>query len=407
MSATISKQAQGVMLNQAFITHDAIRKNNLITKGTEVVTLEDMLRAYYPWSEQYGDSNYFKTLQKADDPLLTSTTGAVNRVYGEEVWNQLNMEANLWSLLPKKPWTHSGIRFLKAHSATGGGIAEDDDLPEADMPDFALGYSDAKIIVHPFQVSMKEILQARTGDDVLGSPKEVMRSYTASRHKSVINGYLASDSDTLSANNIETIDRMTSATALVTASLITAADEDFEQIDRSANSWADSYVDHNSGTDRDLTLEMIRDLIRGTRRHQTVANSQKIFVTGEDTFERISSLYESQNNFIQNQVSVQPSLNGVKVVAAGQAAGFTVSTLFGVPIFISKDIQVDTISRFYHLDLAFTHIDILAPTQYFEQGPSTGNPQAIGKLIDEGLFVTMAQLRCSKFKAHGQIRDLQ
>lgn len=402
---SLSEQSQQVMTHQSFITYDEIRRHNLITKNTEVVTLQDMLDAYYPWQK---NPDFFKDpIQKAHDPTLTSSTGVLNRVYGEMVWNQLNQEANIWGLLPKRAWSHSGMRYLTTNSATGGGIAEGATLPEADQPAIALGYSDPKTVVHRFQISQQAQLQARARDDMLGSPKEFYREYTATRHRSVINSYLGSEADTLSGDNMETIDRMVSATILVTNGHITAGDEDFEKIDRSANSWADAYTDDNSTVDRDLTPEMIRDLLRGTRKYQEVPNSQKIIITGEDTFERISSLYEGQNRFKQNEVQIQPSVNGAQVIRAGQAAGFTVSTLYGIPIFISKDIQVDTISRLYLLDLAYTHLDILAPTQYFEQGPSKGNPQALNNLNDDGIFVTMAELRCSRFNAHGVIRDLQ
>lgn len=406
----LTVQAQGIIANNAFQTIKNLKRNNLITKGSQIITLDDMLRAYYPWEPRYGGSpDYFSKIQKADDPLLSSTSGFLNRVYGEMVWNQLNMEANIWSIFPKRPWTRSGMRFLSAHSATGGGIAEDGTIPDADIPEFKEGYSDPKVIAHPFQLSMVANLRAEAQDDTTGDPMELLRNYTANKHRSDMNVMLGAEADTLAANNLESIDRMINATAVVTGGLITAGDEDFEHVDRSAESWADSYVSLGAtpGVDRDLTLEMIRTMRTGVRRYQDVPGSQKIWITGEDTFDRISSLYEAQNRFQQTQVKVQPSLNGVRVVEPGVEAGFYVASLFGDPVFISKDIQKDTLSRLYYLDLAYTHIDILAPTQYFIQGPSTGNPWAVNKLIDEALFVTMGELRCRKFNAHGVLRDLQ
>ena len=401
----MSAVAQQIQMTQAYEVQKALSRKNLIDKGTEIVTLDDLLNTYYPWRT---NPNYFEEdIQKADDPMLTSTTGIVNRVYGEMVWNQLNQEASIWGFMRKQAWNTSGMRFLAADSATGGGVAENAAWGEADQPDIVLGYSAPKTVIHPFQISLETQRLAMGGDDVLGNPKDFLRNYFATRHRSVMNGYLASEADTASGNNLETVDRMINATAVATAGLITAGDEDFENIDRSDNSWADSYVDHASGTDRDLTLQMIRDLNRGTRKYQEIPNSQKVYLTGEDTFERISSLYEGQNHFSQNAIKVKPSVNGVEVIREGQEAGFTVASLFNRPLIISKDIQVDTISRFYMIDLGYTHLDILAPTQYYEGGPSTGNPWALGKMVDEGLFVTMAQLRCSRFNCHGVIRDLQ
>ena len=399
---------QKYVINKAINTYKAIQRKNFIQKGSSLVTLDDLYDAFYPWR---SDPNYFKTpeweIQKARDPFLTTDTGATNVVYGELVWNQLDMEANAFGLLPKAAWGESGIRFLAAHAATGGGIAEDADLPLTDHPEMALGYSNPATIVHTFDISLEQQLMDGTRDDNPRNSKQMLRDYTAAKHRSDINAYTLSEANVLSAENPETLDRMVNATAVVTAGLIDAGDEDFENVDRSDNAWADAYVDHNSGTDRDLTPELIRDLLRGTRRFQDIPNSQKIFLTTEETFHRISAQYEGQNYFKQGEVNFQPTVNGIQAPYGGQDAGFMVSTLYGYPIIVSKDVQEDTIGRLYFLDLGHTRWDVLLPTQYFESGVSMGQPRIVNKINDHGTFVTMGQLRCTKFKAHGVVRDLK
>jgi len=78
-----------------------------------------------------------------------------------------------------------------------------------------------------------------------------------------------------------------------------------------------------------------------------------------------------------------------------------------IPIFESIDVPQDTLSRIYLLDLGHTFIKVLAPTQYFQTGVDSGDPFILNKLNEEGMYVTMAELGCTMFKANGSIRDLQ
>ena len=105
---------------------------------------------------------------------------------------------------------------------------------------------------------------------------------------------------------------------------------------------------------------------------------------------------------------VIPTFNGIKgAPVAGYEGGFTVATYQGIPIIPTKECKQDTISRMYFVDTRYMHIKIAKPTQYFETGISTGNPFAINKFADEGLYRTMAELVCTFFKAHGKLRDLK
>ena len=95
-------------------------------------TIQDMERMFY--------SNVgAEYITKTDAPVITSTTGVYNAVYGAMVWAALNQEANAFGILPKYPWVRSGWRVITARAgSTGdGGIVEDGTIPDTIKPDFS------------------------------------------------------------------------------------------------------------------------------------------------------------------------------------------------------------------------------------------------------------------------------
>ena len=67
----------------------------------------DELEALY-----YGQNR--NLIRKADAPVVTSTAGVFNAVFGAYAWAQLNLEANAFGILPKTPWDKSGWRAITA-----------------------------------------------------------------------------------------------------------------------------------------------------------------------------------------------------------------------------------------------------------------------------------------------------
>ena len=74
-------------------------------------TVNDMERYYYGAGQSMGYSYSGSELLKADAPLLSTTAGTYQAIYGRKVWSQLNQEFNAFSILPKKPWDRSRERY--------------------------------------------------------------------------------------------------------------------------------------------------------------------------------------------------------------------------------------------------------------------------------------------------------
>ena len=114
---------------------------------------------------------------KADAPLLSTTAGTYQAIYGRKVWSQLNQEFNAFSILPKKPWERSGWRIITSKPSfdVGGGLAENATLPETTKPDFLHVAAKPKTIGHSFDLSEVSMFLSDK-DDGLGdvaSPEQM------------------------------------------------------------------------------------------------------------------------------------------------------------------------------------------------------------------------------------------
>lgn len=374
---------------------------------TRITTIGQLLQKWY--GPQF--------VNKINAPILSTTGGVYNAIYGAQAFSQLNNEANVFGILPKVPWSKSGWRVVTADagSTATGGVTENGTIPDAIKPTFQEISTKAKQVVHVFEVSYLHEGYVQKGDDAIGDA-EFNRGYFSTLHAKRINEMLCVDVDTLAGDNFESIDRVTFSSVAATNLSTTAGDEDIYGIDRSANTWADAVVEENSGTDRVLTDVLIRDTMSTIRNNGGRTN---VIITGNDTLHRIFGIYENQiryqGNLKQNEL-VRIGINGVET-DEGQGAGMRVATVYGIPIFASQAVTKDTISRIYMLDTTMNEgtgfprlfISLLYPTLYFESGMSASNPDpfAINKFGTQGLYYTAGELICTFFKSQGSIRDLK
>jgi len=359
--------------------------------------ITDMERYYYGAGNAMGYSYSGSELLKADAPMLSTTAGTYQAIYGRKVWSQLNQEFNAFSILPKRPWERSGWRVITERPSftVGGGVAENATLPDTTKPTFQHIAAKPKTVVHTFDMSETAMFLSDK-DDGLGDIRAILKEEMGKHHAEHINKMLTTDKATVAGNDFESLDRVT------VGSNETGTDIDMYSIDRSANSWSYAEVNQNGGTDRNLSLDQLDDLFQKT---WTRGGNPKVILTGYDTLMRLQQLLQSQQRFMEEK-RVTPTYNGVKGVP-GIEAGFIVATYNGVPIIPSKDVQTDTLSRMYFLDTDYLYFSTAIPTQYFESGIETGDPFAINRLGQEGMYRTMGELWTTFFGGHGSIRDLK
>jgi len=368
-------------------------------------TVNDMERYYYGAGSSMGYSYSGSELLKADAPLLSTTAGTYQAIYGRKVWSQLNQEFNAFSILPKKPWDRSGWRVVtaKPSKVVGGGIAENGTLPDTTKPTFQNVAAKPKTVAHSFDMSETAIF-LNDKDDGLGDIRSVLKEEMGKHHAEHINDMLTEDVTTVAGNDIESLDRITTGNNSMASTVhYDAGDEDIYSIDRSANTWSFAEDSANaSSTNRTLSLDHLDETFRLIWER---GGNPKVMLTGYDTLMRIQQLLQAQQRFMEEK-RVVPTYNGVKGVP-GIEAGFIVATYNGVPIIPTKEMSSDGISRIYMLDTDYLYFSTAKPTQYFESGIETGDPFAINRLGQEGLYRTMGEVWTTFFGGQGSIRDLK
>jgi len=388
-----------------------------------VRTITDMERYYYGAGNAMGYSYSGSELLKADSPMLSTTAGTYQAIYGRKVWSQLNQEFNAFSILPKRPWDRSGWRVITAKPSSAdtgsllGGVAENATLPDTQRPVFQHIAAKPKTIAHTFDMSETAIFLADK-DDGMGDIRSVLKEEMGKHHAESVNKMLTDDADNLANNNFESLDRITAAdnaaaglTGLKvsgggTQHVTNAARLDIYSISRAANDWSQAEVscaaDAATASQRTMSLDHLDDMFQ---KLWVRGGNPKVMLTHYDTLMRLQQLLQSQQRFMEEK-RVTPTYNGVKGVP-GIEAGFIVATYNGVPIIPSKDITQDGIGRIYYLDTDYMHFSTAIPTQYFESGIETGDPFAINRLGQEGLYRTMGEVWTTFFGAQGSVRDLK
>jgi len=374
-----------------------------------VRTVQDMERYYYGGASSTGYTYGSGDILKADAPLMSSTAGTYQAIYGRKVWSQLNQEFNAFSILPKKPWERSGWRILtsRADFTKGGGIAENGTLPDTSRPEFLHVAAKPKTVAHTFDLSEVSMFLSDK-DDGMGDVRQVLKEEMGKHHAEHINRMLLEDVDTPVGNDFESLDRlvsdpdkMTTGTGHVSAT----TDHDIYSITRDGTADFHSAEVDVAAANRNLSLNQMDGLFQQL---WTRGGNPKVILTGYDTLMRVQQLLQSQQRFMDSK-RITPTYNGVKGVP-GLEAGFIVATYNGVPIIPTKDMPQDganSLSRMYYLDTDYLWFQTAIPTQYYESGIETGDPFAINRLGQEGLYRTMGELWCSFFGASGSIRDLQ
>jgi len=394
-----------------------------------------------------------------------------NVLYGQKVWSMLNQEVNPLAMLAKRPYTSSGWRVLKNRAQGGSGSAfalgtgaAGSDTPRADLiggvgenatlgtdippiaPQYEKLYVSPKTVAHLFEFSELGMELAAI-DDGVGDIRAIVREDMGKLHAEVQSKMLVMPLELYDGANLTDIERnYTSLMKIVSSAAEIAAMYNANLLTTGANngdnsavigevvrlfgtsrtvgvssnaatgtaSFLDAEVDfgagYAAGDARVLTLTMLNDMIRRIRQN---GGNPKVMLTGYDTVQHLADLLQSQERFMDRK-EIVPSHNGVRGVK-GAEVGFRVATYYDIPIIPTKDMpatnglasQDTALSDILLLDTDHLWLSVMKPTQYFEDGITSGNPFGVGKLGNQGMYRTMAETGCSFFKGQGKITNLK
>ncbi len=397
----------------------------------------------------------------ASGVTAASGTGLYNVLYGQKVWSMLNREVNALAMLSKRPYTSSGWRILKSRpfggsgstltlqsDGSGGGIGADD--PQADeiggvpenaglstaadglgamAPTYAQLFMSPKTVAHQFDISELAMELAQI-DDGLGDIRAIIREDMGKAHAEAQNKMLVMPLEfygEVSAladieRNYTSLLKIVSSRAEIlaldggvlatdTASASNALGKIFGDERHTAASFLDAEVDfgasYAASSVRPLTLTLLNDMIRRLR---VAGGSPKVILTGYDTIQAIADLLQSQERFMDRK-EIIPTVNGVRGIK-GAEVGFRVATYYDIPLIPVKEMtstknSSDTaISDLLFLDTDHLWLQVMKPTQYFEDGISNGNPFGVGRLGNQALYRTIGETGCSFFRGQGKITNV-
>ena len=384
-------------------------------------------------------------ISKTNNPMLTSTGGVFNAVFGAYAWAQLNLEANAFGILPKYPWDKSGWRVISARptvdtaqgNTSKGGVAEGGVIPDTIKPTIAEIDVRPKTMALTFSTSeVMEWLSNHSKDDIWGGLGS-LRLYMAVQHKERINQALLNDVATDAAaasanfagtNDFESLDRIISSDAEEDSQGGTYTDyydpwkATTSAIDRDSGTTYDATVESASGTlgtDGVLTDDVIRTHLRKIR--IAAGKDPNVFLGSHEVYSEIQGLYLPQVRVANpyGEKIVQVDVNGIKTFD-GTGVGIHVNSLYGIPFVPTKDAPTTggtEVGRLFALDTSDAEgfgyprlgIQVAIPTEYYEATRRTPGYPFINSntLVEKALFRTMGETVCRHFKSQGKIRDIK
>lgn len=387
-----------------------------------------------------GHIKGFETLtnfiQKDDAPLLTTTTAAVNPIYGAQVYSWLNSATNFVSALAKQPWINSGIRVKTAHPSTKiTGLGETDAIPASTLPTYGLLRFPLKQMATRYDYTAKMSRQSASGDDCIPTPSQLAKD-VAEAHQLGLSESLLANAETQAADSTanyagvsvtESIDRIISCDA----------EEDdlgglhtgwynpytgFASIDRDSGTTYDSVVVHGDGTiaggassvgnpnfavDATLTLDAL-DTLYYQLRENGAKQEDLFFVTGWDTLKKLKKLIDPKVRIV-NPIEVSFDVNGVST-EKGSDYTFEVNSYNGVPFIVDQNTPKDTISKIFAVDRSNVFLRVATPTTLIDLGYPALSTQSstLAQRFGYGkVLFTEMELVCTRYNTSGKLCALK
>ena len=377
--------------------------------------MEEYINSYYGGTlgiaKRYG-------IEKGDNDFTSAEAGAFNVVYGAKVWNQLNTKSEVAKLLKKEPWTQSGWRVMTTRPVDDGGnadyavgTAEGGAFGDTTAPTLKEISATLKEIVTPYEISTKAELLS-DADDGLKGLAAFMRKEMGDAHVFGMDQMLLADADTVTAANLESLDRVTTTDAYCNPSggpLSTRTDGDMYGLTKQTEAaWMDAGAClHADGSDRALTTAMLDEMIEGCMTNG--ANySDLILLTGHDSYMNLQQLLTKGGDggaaTILRYDAAQggaASVNGV-LGESGLNYDSRVGSYNGIPIFVSQHVTKDTTSRIHLLDLPQFALRVAAPTTYV----ANANLAVTQSLTKQFALISAMELITYRWNTSGSVRDL-
>jgi len=378
--------------------------------------------------------------------------GRNQRVFGEVMWQQANTNTPFFGMMPKMPAESAPSNIADPRPMTYRAVFNPPTFSAVDEGgawDTPVDFDTREVELDPRHSTMRfegTVLQQVLADIQDGVPFDnitqigeeyFQRSLEADGIARAVESSTDAGTQYADSDKITSIDRVVASedeeanATDVNGTAFNNGDLDVYNIDRSATgadasneaNWADAVVNHNSGTDRQLTKDALNETIESLEQNGTNRGNLTIF-TGYDTARVISELTESQfradaMDQLMSQTVNRGTDSGTET-RRGHSWGTQLSTYEGIPIVPGPNVPSDGLSRVYMLDMTTqqdpvtgqnipklgveTYIPMTVETAGLGQSTNT---LALDNLVEQQGLLTTHQIRCNRFNHQGKLRDLK
>lgn len=371
----------------------------------------------------------------------TSDGSIVNDIFGAALYVQSNLEAKFFGALPKVDRTGETIRteqplpltFRAAHSppslqthSEGGSVPDGRTYSTEEVS------ADVKRSVAVVEQSDLQQIKAEIQDgvpfDELTRVDQLFQDLAIDRD-AIAAGVTANNTNYSSRDKVTELDRVIASSDEesnadgVNGTSLTDGDLDVYNIDRSADTWADAFVDHNSGTLRQLTEDLMDSFLSGLFDFGSASRENGFLLTGRDTADVLSDLQQDSTDGVA-VVNFDGDDGGRDQIGDVESThGIPGTTRFrhykGIPIVDNQTAPSDSLSRIYFIPtdemslpgggtVPRIGIEEVKPP-YFETA-GRGEEQgflSIGNFENRALFKLDHELVCRDFSSTGKLRDIE
>lgn len=395
------------------------------------------------WRNFLADTSVGGLSDDAFDDLIqraqydTTSASLVNDVFGTVLFAQYNQSHRWLQAIPQVDMTGRGFSLgdnvpAKAYRAAHSPVAlqthsEGGNVPSGNTmstEEFSVEVKRSETVIEVSDLQQIEsVIEDAVDFESLWELQQEQLDLAIERD-ALAAAALEADSDYSSVDEITPLDRAIASQDEennaddVNDNAFTDGALDYGTVDRSADSWADAYVDHNGTSgDRQLTRDLMDDFLSNLDDNGDADPYEEgIILTGSTTAKVLSDLMADRDR--GTHITFDGSDAGTDTQGDAETlVGLAGTTRFrhydGIPIFPSQNAPSDSIGRIYVVPTGTIRGEPrVAIEQYAEPyAERAGRDQSQGYLAtgsydEQGLFLLNHELKVNDFPSTGKLRDL-
>jgi hypothetical protein len=393
-------------------------------------------------------SDIFDTLAQQAEPFTVDTRGISRRIAAMALYNAVNMNTPIIGALPDIDRTgDESINVMSDSPAatfrgifdppSTTGVAGGGQIPDSQRWETRAVEARVKIISMAIENDFIHDIESRLGHDSLDFDRLVSLAEQfvnrSLERDNVARAVTAGGDDYQADDFVVQLDRVIASedeednATDASGNAYTTGDLSVYDVDRNATAagednylnWFDATVDHNSGTLRQLTRDLINEHIDNQVQDSSAEYENLIIITGRDTARVMSDLRDSQFRADALQTPGREQVNDAES-RFGHNFNARISHWDGIPLVVAPSVPGQALSRIYVIDptegntpegteaLPKIGLEMFRTPDAWMAGPDQQtNPLATGQIAQEAAFALYPEVTARDVKAQGKVIEIE